>query len=119
MAQGISKDSMSSHQSQQMTIEDVLRMAVDPCESRHRGNSESVVAHAKVAPSKEVACKRIVAWLSTQGSRGGTSHEIAAALGYGNAINRISGRLTTLKALGWIEKSGEVRNGAAVLQVKL
>lgn len=98
---------------EQLTIDQVLRIAVDPCERKHGGNPQSVAAHERVKYTKEEVYKRTTALLKARGSHGATSKEIAAA--FGVELNTISGRFSEMKQMGWIKENGERRNGAAVL----
>lgn len=98
---------------EQLTIDQVLRMTLDPCANRHKNNPQSVEAHKKVVHTKQDSYKRIMDLLKARGSYGATSKEIAAA--FGVELNTISGRFSEMKAMLWIKESGERRNGAAVL----
>jgi hypothetical protein len=99
-----------------MTIEDILRVSVDPCERKHGGNPQSEAAHKKVVYTKQATYRRIMDLLTARGEFGATSKEIAGAFGVG--LNTISGRFSELKAMRWIKENGERRNGAAVLVVR-
>lgn len=98
-------------------IEQTLRIAVDPCERKHKGNPESVEAHKRVRHTKEETYRAILDYVRSVG--GATSKEIARALGYGEAINKISGRLSELKSGPHqrLKKSGVVREGSAELVI--
>lgn len=99
----------------QLSIEDILRLTIDPCANRHKGNPQSVDAHKRVVHSKQETYKRIMDLLKARGGFGATSKEIAGA--FGVELNTISGRFSELKAMRWIKESGEKRNGAAVLVI--
>jgi len=85
----------------------------DICEARHRGNSESQDANPATAAKRD-AWKRILAALAIKPA---TSKELAEELGYGDQIHRISGRLSELKAMKEIVKTGVRREGAAELSL--
>jgi hypothetical protein len=86
---------------------------IDVCENRHRNSPESIDAFEKVKHSKQAVYGRIMFLAQQRGERGVTSHEVAGALG--RPLNCISGRLSELRMMGKLRKSGERRNGAAVL----
>lgn len=88
---------------------------VDLCEKRHRGNPQSVEAHKRVIHTKQETYRKILDYVKCA-ANGATVHEIAEALGYGKAINRASGRLSELKAMGKLVETGNRRAGAAVLR---
>lgn len=98
---------------EQLTIDQILRLAVDPCERKHGGNELSKIAHSKVVHSKQETYKKIIALLRARGEYGCTSKEIAAAMG--KQLNCISGRCSEIRAMGWVKDSGIRRDGAAVL----
>lgn len=100
---------------EQITIEEILRQAVDPSESRHKGNPQSVAAHEKIVRSKSQTYQKILAYVRQRG--GATSKEIALGLGYGAGVNKISGRLSELRYSNppRLKDSGLRRGGAAVL----
>lgn len=98
---------------EQLTIDQVLRIAVDPCERKHKGNPQSVAAHEKVVSTKQETYKKLMAIIKARGPYGATSKELAAAIG--KPLHCVSGRLSETKAMGWIKENGERRNGAAVL----
>lgn len=102
---------------EQMTIDQILRMVTDPCTSRHRGNPQSVEAHAKVLHGKAETYQKILDYVEKRG--GATSKEIALALGHGAGVNKISGRLSELRYCKppKLKDSGERRQGAAVLVI--
>lgn len=84
----------------------------DVCANRHRGNAESRAAN----PTREAKAQShelILAELRLRGPM--TSVELAAAMG--TRVNCISGRLSELKAAGRIRKTGEIRDGCAVLEM--
>lgn len=87
---------------------------LDICESRHRGSPESVAAHEKVINQKRESYERIMKIYRARRAYGATSHEISGATGM--PLQTVSARLSELRhVLGWLKKSGERRNGAAVL----
>lgn len=80
---------------------------------RHRGSSESIaVAPSSVA--KRQAHEKILGLLRI---RPMCSKEICKALGLGDKISLISGRLSELKAMGKIQPTGERRENSAVLRI--
>lgn len=98
---------------EQLSIYELLVIARDPSERKHKGSPESVAAHARVLPTKEAAMKKVLDYVKEHPRS--TVHEIAFALGYGKAINRVSGRISDLKALNRLRKVG-VRDRAAELE---
>lgn len=98
---------------EQLTIDEILRSTLDPCERKHGGNNQSADAHARIVHTKQDSYKRIMDLLRARGSYGATSKEAAAAMG--KPLHCISGRLAEMKQMKWIKESGERRNGAAVL----
>lgn len=102
-------------QPEQLTIDQILRLAVDPCERKHGGSPTSIEAHKRVVYTKEEVYKRTTALLKARGTYGATSKEIAAA--FGVELNTVSGRFSEMKSMNWIKENGERRNGAAVLIV--
>lgn len=97
-------------------VGEMVGMSVDPSEARHKGNAESQAAHSRVLLGKPETYRRIIQFVKSRGSQGATVHEIANALGYGPAINKVSGRLSELKTMNRLRKTG-TRNNAAVLVV--
>ncbi len=83
----------------------------DICEARHRRNEESIAAHDRV--NKKAGQSAVLGVLAHGAA---TSKEIAATLGTG--LNCISGRISELKMLHKIEKTGIRRDGAAELKLK-
>lgn len=79
----------------------------DVCEKKHGGASDSVDAFATI--DKTAGHAIVLGVLKRCGPM--TSKEIAAALG--TTINCISGRLSELKVLGTIKKTGVRREKAA------
>jgi predicted ArsR family transcriptional regulator len=73
---------------------------------KHKGNPESVAAHAKV--DKVNDWDQVLALLKSIPM---TAKEVAAKLG--RQLNTISGRFTELQRLGSIQRTGVVRDGAA------
>lgn len=87
----------------------------DVTQSRHKGNQKSVAANLRVHPHKASVRERIRIFVCGCDWRGATVKEIAKAFGYGESINRISGRITELKLTGEVFDSGREREGCAVL----
>jgi len=85
---------------------------LDICERKHGGNAESIAANpsqaAKTIGRQEVMNTLGYSWL--------TSKEIASLMG--KDLNCISGRISELKALGMVEKTGVRRGGCAELRRK-
>lgn len=82
----------------------------DVCENRHKGNSESIAAHAKVDKTRgQIEVIEALKFCPR------TSKELAEYLN--RPLNAISGRLSELKMLGIIEATGERRAGAAELRL--
>lgn len=98
---------------EQLTIEQILRVAADPCERKHKGSPTSIEAHKKALTTKEDVYRRTMDLLRARGEYGATSKEIARAIG--RELNTVSGRFTELKTMKWIKESGAKRDGAAVL----
>jgi len=98
-----------------MTQQASLLDQIDICESRHRGSPESAAAFEKIAGSKQAMYDRILNFARGQ-QEGITVHEVAAA--FGKTPNCVSGRLSELRMLGKLKKSGQRRNGAAVLLIE-
>ena len=88
----------------------------DPSARKHKGAPTSVAAHRRIAHTKQDSYKWIMDLLTARGEFGATSKEIAASKGID--LHKVSGRLSELKAMGWIEENGSRRDGAAVLVVK-
>lgn len=83
----------------------------DVCANRHKGNAESVAANPSAA-HKRATHERILALM---GTRRMTSKEIASEMGL--PLNCLSGRLSEMVAMGMIRRTGDRRDGAAVLEV--
>jgi hypothetical protein len=75
----------------------------DVTENRHGGNTESVKAHKRIAPSKESVRQKIYAYALSRGLVGVTTDEVAEQ--FSTTPNAISGRMTELKALGLLVKT--------------
>jgi DNA-binding transcriptional ArsR family regulator len=86
----------------------------DVTRNRHRGNPESEAANERVSLSKSVDRVRIYQTLQDEGPR--TSKELSRELAM--RYTTVSARLSELKAMQLIEKTGERRDGAAVVRVK-
>lgn len=91
---------------------------LDPSSRKHGGNPQSVDAHERVKPAKRETWARILEYVRSKGSA--TSKEYAAAIGVD--LNCVSGRFSELLGMGALVRTGERRDGAAVLvaiEVKL
>lgn len=97
------------------SINDTLIQLSDITRNRHRDNPQSNAAHERIVHTKEDTYKRILKYVDSVGRA--TSKEIAAALGYGKEMHRISGRLSELKAMNRLRGTGESREGAEVLEL--
>lgn len=86
---------------------------IDICEARHRGSPESQSAFERVKHTKRDMYDRILRLAQARKDYGITVHELAAACG--KTPNCVSGRLSELRMMGKLKKSGQRRNGAAVL----
>ncbi len=86
---------------------------IDVCENRHRNSPESQSAFEKVKHGKQLMYQRIMYLAQQRKEYGITVHEVSHQ--FGKTPNEVSGRLSELKMLGKLKKSGERRNGAAVL----
>jgi DNA-binding MarR family transcriptional regulator len=86
----------------------------DITRNRHRGNAESEAANANVASRKEAQRWHVWNYLRVDGPH--TSKEITVALMMN--YTSVSARLSELKALNLIEKTGERREGCAVVKIK-
>lgn len=84
----------------------------DICQNKHGGNAESQAAFESVEHSITKMQSYVFLEVSKSLSKGITSKEVAEALG--KPLNAISGRLTELAREGWIDRTGERREGAAV-----
>jgi predicted Rossmann fold nucleotide-binding protein DprA/Smf involved in DNA uptake len=82
---------------------------LDICANRHKGSPESIAANPS-QDAKRMVYKVITDLLTIQPM---TSKEIAGAMN--TTINCISGRLTEMRALGKVYKTGVRREGAAEL----
>lgn len=89
-----------------------LTPIADVSMSRHKGNAESIAANPS-QESKRASHSRILAILATGNY---TSKEICEQMGYGDKISLISGRISELKASGEVVKTGDRRDGCAVLR---
>jgi len=81
----------------------------DICQSRHRGNPESVAANERVDWFKKNDCLRIREYLKFWGPRTCKELEVEMRMKHQTA----SARLSELKADGWVVKTGKRREGAA------
>jgi len=82
---------------------------MDICQSRHRGNPESVAANERVQDFKRGDQARI--WLFLKRSGPCTCKELEYCLEMKHQT--CSARLSELKADGWVVKTGKRRDGAA------
>lgn len=86
---------------------------IDICENRHRGAETSIAAFEKVKHTKQLMYDRIMYLAQQRKDYGITVHDVSHQ--FGKTPNEVSGRLSELKMLGKLKKSGLRRNGAAVL----
>jgi len=86
----------------------------DVTRNRHRGNAESEAAYESVKHRMSADRHTILTYMRFSGPQ--TSKELSLNL----QINytTMSARLSELKAMGLIEKTGERREGCAVVRVK-
>lgn len=93
-----------------------LSIDFDVTERKHRGNPASAEAHARARGGKREVWGEIVAMLLQRGPM--TGKEIAAALG--RELHCVSGRFSELLNARppLIERTGERRDGSAVLRIK-
>lgn len=89
-------------------------MLNDICANRHRGNSASVAANERIAPSKLEIRRRIYQWFLEKAADGATGKDVTRCMGL--AYTTASARLSELKADGWLVDTGKRREGAAVLR---
>lgn len=90
-----------------------LSIDFDITARKHGGNVASIAAHESVRPHKADTWAEILAVLH----RGPlTGKEIAHAMG--RELHCVSGRLSELIAAKKIERTGERRDGSAVLRIK-
>ncbi len=91
-----------------------IEMATDITASRHGGNEESRSAHLNIRLHKKELREQVLNLITAFTPAGGiTMKEVASIMGV--EINRVSGRGSELKRLGMVRKSGEIRDGSAVL----
>ena len=86
----------------------------DVTRNRHRGSPESEEANRRVSARKFADRELLIAHLIHYGPK--TSKELSDFIPMG--YTTVSARLSELKAQGRIEKTGERREGAAVVRVK-
>jgi predicted transcriptional regulator len=84
----------------------------DISENKHGGNKESRNAYKRHESRLEVQRNEVLALISKHG--GLSMKEVAALMDV--PFNTVSGRGSELKQLGKVEKTGEVRDGSAVLR---
>jgi hypothetical protein len=85
---------------------------------KHKGNPESRAANERLHPRKSELRDRFYNWFVERGPRGAVAEEAEIALGFARGTGQP--RVTELKALGKLVKTGERRdtstgNKAAVL----
>lgn len=85
----------------------------DISSNKHGGNSESKQAHKRIGSRKEQQRLEVLEVISRYPD-GLSMKEVAHMMGVG--FNVVSGRGSELKALGRVEKTGEIRDGSAVLR---
>lgn len=84
---------------------------IDICENKHGGNAESQAAFESIEPTIPESRKGVL--LAVQMSLNGmTAKEYAKRSG--RQLNAVSGRFSELARDGWIHRSNERRDGAAV-----
>lgn len=86
---------------------------IDICENRHKGSPESKDAFDRVKGTKQLMYDRIMFLAQQRKEYGITVHEVSHQ--FGKTPNAVSGRLSELRMMGKLKKSGIRRNGAAVL----
>jgi hypothetical protein len=86
----------------------------DICENKHHNNPESVAANVKNLHSRGRQRSEVYDFIHSAGPQGLSMKEVARLMGV--EFNRIAGRGSELKASGLVEKTGEVREGSAVLR---
>jgi len=79
----------------------------DVCARRHRGNPQSRAANVRVHRAKYECRAAVYAWILEQGSAGATCEEVSRALGM--RYTTTSGRISELKADGWLVPAGKTR----------
>lgn len=84
----------------------------DPCEVKHGGNECSIDANLRNRHVREDDMRRVYDLLAI---RPATMKEVAGWMG--KQLNQVSGRASALLRLGYIERTGERREGSAVLRV--
>jgi hypothetical protein len=90
-----------------------IEKIVDICATKHGGNEQSRAANRKNRNSREAQRMRVFE-LIKDSYNGLSMKEVAEIMDV--QLNTISGRGSSLKQLGLVEPTGEVRNGSAVLQ---
>lgn len=93
---------------------DKRRLPDDLCAGKHGGDYASVLAHDRVKPKKAKMYAILREVLEAHGPL--TTHEIACILGEENR-NRFAPRLTEMRAYGWVERTGQLRDGCHVLRL--
>ncbi|HET9283187.1 MAG TPA: hypothetical protein VFR24_14600 [Candidatus Angelobacter sp.] len=86
----------------------------DLCSKKHGGDFASTLAHDRALHGKKEMYRTLIEVLEAHGPL--TSHEISEVLGLANR-NKFAPRLSEMKALGMIERTGELRGGAYVLRL--
>lgn len=99
-----------------MSLSEIVITSNDPSARKSRGSQESADAHERIAHTKSDWYAKIMKLAKARDGYGVTLHEVCNA--YGKKPNELSGRLSELVLkLKWLKKSGERRNGCAVLVV--
>ena len=86
---------------------------IDITENRHKGSPESRDAFDRIKHGKREMYDRIMFLAQQRKEYGITVHDVSHQ--FGKTPNEVSGRLSELKMMGKLRKSGLRRNGAAVL----
>ena len=84
----------------------------DICENKHRGTFTSRKAFERAEPNLSKERKKVLLAVEKSLDNGMTSKEYANLAN--KPLNTISGRFTELARDGWIYRTDETRNGAAV-----
>jgi predicted HTH transcriptional regulator len=87
-------------------------LGADICSNKHSGSLESKDAFSAVRGSINAMHEEILTAIDKFGPM--SAKELSQVLG--KALHSVSGRCTELKALCYLEKTGERRDGSAVLR---
>jgi hypothetical protein len=93
------------------------RIPEDICETKHGGNTASVAAHEKTRHTKLMMYEELTELFRAHGDL--TSKQVVE-LYYGNRNhnrNATSPRLSEMKAMGWLEETGQILDGCHVLRL--